>query len=268
MKTGFIFNIKKYAVHDGPGIRTTVFMQGCPLHCVWCHNPESRPKMPSNARPSEERHCLRPFYRKIPYKTAWRVSVPELLQELRKDLIFYEESGGGVTFSGGEPLVQPEFLLEVLRACKGENLHTAVDTSGYADWSDFKRILPEVDLFLFDVKILDPDLHKKFVGTSNKKILDNLERLLQEGCRIFIRIPLIPGMTDTKSNLQHIADFLKKYENIERIDLLPYNMLGIDKYQRLNKPYRSDGLRQQSENELKQLQSLFIPYGFEVNIGG
>ena len=268
MKTGYIFNIKKYAVHDGPGIRTTVFMQGCPLHCTWCHNPESRPKMSSDMNPQEEHHCLRPFYRKIPYKVAWRVSVSELLKELRKDLIFYEESGGGVTFSGGEPLVQPDFLYQLLSACKSENIHTTVDTSGYADWKHFQKILPEVDLFLFDIKILDPVHHRKFVGVSNKKILDNLDRLLNQGSRVFIRIPLIPGITDTKTNLQQIADFLKKYEEIERIDLLPYNIMGQDKYKKLNKKQNLTRLYHQSDKELKHFRSVFVSSGFEVNIGG
>ncbi|UCF63462.1 MAG: glycyl-radical enzyme activating protein [bacterium] len=224
--------------------------------------------MSPNLYPEQAQYCLRPFYRKIPYKVAWRVSISELLRELRKDLIFYEESGGGVTFSGGEPLIQPEFLHQLLLACKKENIHTAVDTSGYADWKTFQNILPDVDIFLFDIKILDPDRHKKFVGVSNKKILDNLDRLLQLGSRVIIRIPLIPGITDTETNLQQIADFLKKYEEIERIDLLPYNMMGEDKYKKLNQKQNMVRLHHQSDYELKQIQSIFVPYGFEVNIGG
>jgi len=268
MASGYIFNLKKYAVHDGPGIRTTVFMQGCPLNCWWCHNPESRPRVNSNFSTPEAHNCLRPYYRKIPYKIAWKVSVKELMRELRKDLIFYEESGGGVTFSGGEPLMQPEFLSQLLRNCKNENIHTAVDTSGYADWLLFKNILPVVDLFLFDLKIIDQTQHKKYVGVSNKKILDNLENLFKEDNKIYIRIPLIPGITDTVNNLHQIADFLKQYHKIERIDLLPFNAMGVDKYKKLNRKHKLTKFHHQSDKELKQIQAIFEPYGFDVNIGG
>lgn len=268
MTSGLIFNLKKYAVHDGPGIRTTVFMQGCPLNCWWCHNPESRKKMRSGPVLENEYNCLRPYYRKIPYQKALKVTVDEIMQELRKDLIFYEESGGGVTFSGGEPLMQPGFLQQLLWVCKTENIHTVVDTSGYAEWPLYEKILPAVDLFLFDLKILDSKQHKRYIGVPNKLIIENLQKLLKAHKEVYIRIPLIPGITDTPGNLLQIADFLKNLGNIQRIDLLPYNPMGEEKYNKLNRNLKLSNMKHQSDQELKKIQTLFKPYGFEVNVGG
>jgi len=268
MTSGYIFNLKKYAVHDGPGIRTTVFMQGCPLDCWWCHNPESRHMMRPGMVSQEKNSCLRPYYQKIPYQKALKVTVDEIMQELRKDLIFYEESGGGVTFSGGEPLMQPEFLQQLLQACKKENIHTAVDTSGYSDWQLYKQILAEVDLFLFDLKLIDQIQHKKYIGVSNNRILDNLRKLLKEDKEVHIRIPLIPGITDNQKNLHQIADYLKKLPKVQRIDLLPYNPMGEEKYNKLNRNLKLAKLKHQSERELNEIQAVFKACGFEVNIGG
>jgi pyruvate formate lyase activating enzyme len=268
MTSGFIFNLKKYAVHDGPGIRSTVFMQGCPLDCWWCHNPESRHETRSGTAVHDGTHCLRPYYQKIPYQKALKVSVKVIMEELVKDLIFYEESGGGVTFSGGEPLLQPNFLEQLLQACKNENIHTAVDTSGYANWQLYEKILPWVDLFLFDLKILDQIQHKKYIGVSNKKILENLQRLLNNDKDIHIRIPLIPGITDTQNNLLQIADYLNSLDQIQHIDLLPYNPMGEEKYPKLNQGLKLAKLKHQSDRELQEFQALFLPYGFEVTIGG
>ncbi|NOQ97616.1 MAG: glycyl-radical enzyme activating protein [Calditrichae bacterium] len=268
MTSGYIFNLKKYAVHDGPGIRTTVFMQGCPLDCWWCHNPESRQTMRPGTVVKNEYNCLRPYYRKIPYQEALKVTVDEIMRELRKDLIFYEESGGGATFSGGEPLMQPEFLHQLLQACKNENIHTAVDTSGYADWQLYKKILPAVDLFLFDLKIIDQIQHKKYIGVSNKRILENLHKLLGEDKDIYIRIPLIPGITDTQLNLHQIADYLNNLPKIKRIDLLPYNPMGEEKYNKLKRNQKLANLKHQKDRELKDIQAVFKACGFEVYIGG
>ena len=268
MTSGYIFNLKKYAVHDGPGIRTTVFMQGCPLNCWWCHNPESRELKESESVAEKKSYCLRPYYRKIPYQKALKVTVEEIMKELRKDLIFYEESGGGVTFSGGEPLMQPDFLKQLLRACNDENIHTVVDTSGYADWQLYANILPMVDLFLFDLKIIDLKQHMKYIGVSNQLIIENLQKILLENKEVYIRIPLIPGITDTKENLIQIADFLVNLPHIQRIDLLPYNAMGEEKYNKLNRKLKLSNITHQSDQELKKFQALFEPYGFEVIIGG
>ena len=268
MTSGFIFNLKKYAVHGGPGIRTTVFMQGCPLNCWWCHNPESREMKQSESVVQNKSNCLRPYYQKIPYQKALKVTVKEIMQELRKDLIFYEESGGGVTFSGGEPLMQPDFLQKLLQACKDENIHTVVDTSGYADWPLYKKILPEVDLFLYDLKIIDSRQHIKYIGISNQLIIENLRKLLEADKKVYIRIPLIPGITDTRGNLIQIADFLVSLPHIQRIDLLPYNPMGEEKYNKLNRKLKLSNIKHQSDRELKKFQALLEPYGFEVTIGG
>jgi pyruvate formate lyase activating enzyme len=268
MTSGYIFNLKKYAVHDGPGIRTTVFMQGCPLDCWWCHNPESRKKMRSGTGAQNKKNCLRPYYRKIPYQKAIKITVNEVMRELRKDLIFYEESGGGVTFSGGEPLMQPDFLLQLLKACNKENIHTVVDTSGYAEWKLYKQIIEVVDLFLFDLKIFDQIQHKKYIGVSNEKILENLEKLVAHGKPVNIRIPLIPGVTDEPKNLLQIANYLNDLPEIERIDLLPYNPMGEEKYNKLNRELKLSNLKHQSDRELKEIQAIFKNYRFEVTIGG
>jgi pyruvate formate lyase activating enzyme len=268
MTSGYIFNLKKYAVHDGPGIRTTVFMQGCPLDCWWCHNPESRERMKAGETSQLAKNCLRPYYQKIPYRKALKVTVNELMQELRKDLIFYEESGGGVTFSGGEPLMQPEFLYRLLQACKKENIHTVVDTSGFADWKFYKQILTKVDLFLFDIKIFNQVEHQKYIGVSNQKILENLEKLLKQGMQVHIRIPLIPGITDNRKNLLQIADYLSSLPAIKRVDLLPYNPMGEEKYNKLKQNLKLSNLKHQSDRELKEMKAILKPYRFEVNIGG
>jgi pyruvate formate lyase activating enzyme len=266
--SGYIFNLKKYAIHDGPGIRTTVFFQGCPMRCWWCHNPESQESLPGEKFSVVQHSCLRQFSRPIPYRTVWQVTVEELMSEIRKDLIFYEESGGGVTFSGGEPLLQLEFLKDLLRSCKVENLHTAVDTCGYASWRFFQDVQTLVDLFLFDLKFIDDQQHRRYTGVSNQTILENLQELSEMKQNIVIRIPLIPHITDTVENLEQIAGYLSQFPVIRRIDLLPYNPMGEQKYKKLNKIQKITNLKHQSRKELEEIKSLFTSRSFEVMIGG
>lgn len=238
------------------------------MQCQWCHNPESQEWLPGEQLNSEKRNCLRPFYRVIPYTSAWQVTVEDLMPEILKDRVFYEVSDGGVTFSGGEPLMQKDFLKAMLESCQLENLHTAVDTSGYASWEVFKIIIPLVDLFLYDLKFIDNQKHQDFTGVSNRIILENLEKLSNEHTTIFIRIPLIPGITDTDENLQQLANFLYQISSFRRIDLLPYNPMGEQKYQKLNKPQKLINLKTQSRKDLERMKMIFLNRNFEVTIGG
>ena len=252
---GRIFEIKRFAVHDGPGIRTTVFFKGCPLRCVWCHNPEGISNEPEIA--FLEGKCVKcgecfsacprglhetgrdgahRFQRKgctaclscvsacmpgalKPYGTE--TNVRDLLDIVRADTDFYYRSGGGVTCSGGEPLTQPDFLAAFLSGCKEAGLHTAVDTSGFAPWEAFQRILPFTDLFLYDVKHMDPLAHRKLTGQDNRLILGNLRELSARGAAIEIRMPVIPGLNDDERTIRQTAAFLKNIKTLTRIRVLP-----------------------------------------------
>jgi pyruvate formate lyase activating enzyme len=227
-----IFDIKRFAVHDGPGVRTTVFFKGCPLKCAWCHNPESISRniecMPRERRVGE---VLIADCEQVGYD----ISVDELLAEILKDRVFMEESGGGVTFSGGEPLMQPEFLLQILMRCQDAGLHTVVDTSGYASLHVLKQIAPFTNLFLYDLKLMDDNLHQRFTGVSNSIILKNFEWLLETSHQVRVRVPIVPDVTATHDNLQRIADYLSGHGfPFDKVDLLPFHTTAGHKYERLH----------------------------------
>jgi len=263
---GIIFDIKRFAVHDGPGIRTTVFMKGCPLSCQWCHNPES---MSSDI-------CTVPKTVRIGEKTftedetvGREMTVEQVMKELRKEQIFMEELGGGVTFSGGEPLQQADFLLEMLMACKAERMHTAVDTSGFTNWKMLEKVLQYTDLFLYDLKLIDDDLHKTYTGVSNKLILENLEKLLELGRNLRIRIPMIPGVTFTEENINQTFDYLSELKfSIEGVDLLPYHNIASHKYERFGMENKLGELKSIRKSDLEETKLRFEKAGFEVKIGG
>lgn len=246
--TGTIFDIKKFALFDGPGIRTTVFLSGCPLNCWWCQNPEGLLELPEKA-PSVSDQFGTNF-------KGEKVSAKFLVGEIKKDAIFYDESNGGVTFSGGEPLLQALFLKEVLAMCKQEGLHTVVDTSGYAPWPAFEMINPFVDLYLYDIKIMEDFDHIKFTGTSNELIFENLQKLLLKN-KVLIRIPLIPEITDTKKNLVQIKDFIAKNPRITSVELLPFNHYSKTKYKRFKISSRLKNLKKQTSQELEQMAFIF-----------
>lgn len=264
---GLIFDIKKFALHDGPGIRTTVFFKGCSLDCWWCHNPESIRKLPEKIMVSSNKSRYKSC-EETEELFGRELSATELLTEIKKDQLFYDESGGGVTFSGGEPLLQVKFLREVLLLCRQSGINTAIDTSGYVGNSYFGKVYDYTDLFLFDVKIIDDELHKRFTGVSNKLILDNLEWLTEKGEKVIIRIPLIPGITDTEKNLSEVASYLMKLKNIGKIDLLPYNEIAESKYKRFKKPSRLGSLKSQDEEKLNQIKSYFGNLSSEISLRG
>jgi pyruvate formate lyase activating enzyme len=264
---GIIFDIKKFALHDGPGIRTTIFFKGCSLDCWWCHNPESIRKLPEKITVNSI-HNSGKLCDETEEILGKEYSSAELLQEIKEDQVFYDESGGGVTFSGGEPLLQVKFLQEILHLCKASGINTAIDTSGYVGSSYFGKVYDHTDLFLFDLKIIDNELHEKFTGVSNKLILSNLRYLTERGEKVIIRIPLIPGITDTEKNLSEVASYLLKLKNIRKIDLLPYNEIAESKYKRFNKPPRLGKLKTQDEEKLNQIRNYFNDLGPEISIRG
>ncbi|MEE8397725.1 MAG: glycyl-radical enzyme activating protein [Desulfobacterales bacterium] len=298
---GLIFDIKKLAVHDGPGIRTTVFFKGCPLHCWWCHNPEAihpdpelvrfeakcigcgecfvvcpqhvHEALPDGTRAYHQERCLLcgkcvdVCYAEALVMEGRKVSVAELMTELRKDIPFYENSGGGITLSGGEPLFQHAFVLSLLRQCKAEGLHTVLDTSGQAPWAVFSEILPYVDLVLYDIKHMDDRKHRTHTGASNRLALENLKKLGQYGIPMEIRMPIIPGINDAEDDILAAARFLAGIKGIRRVQLLPYHKLGQSKYPRLGKDYKLPDVEPPASDHMEEIAASFQPFGINVRIG-
>ncbi len=253
-----LFDIQRGSYVDGPGIRTTVFFKGCNLDCKWCHNPESKSAdrqmlfysdkctgcgkcvsvCPNKGKKCELCGKCALFCPRDARKLCGReYGIEEVMRELLRDKCFYENSGGGVTFSGGECMLQIDFLSEILRECKTEGIHTAVDTAGNVPFSYFERILPFTDLFLYDIKAISAEKHKEGTGTDNARILENAKRL-SEKSKILFRIPVIGGFNDSETEMQRIADFLKDI-SYEKVELLPYHTLGEHKYRALGKKAES-----------------------------
>jgi pyruvate formate lyase activating enzyme len=299
--TGVIFDIKGFAIHDGPGIRTTVFLKGCPLRCWWCHNPESQSRsveimlhenrciqcgacvetcpqhaimqrgdlvITDRALCTACGTCTGVCYAEARETVGQAMTVREVMTTIERDLPFYDESGGGVTFSGGEPLSQPGFLLELLQACKAQEIHTALDTCGYARWATLDDIRPYVDLFLFDVKSMDSDWHQEVTGVPNHLILSNLRALSQHGHRIVLRLPVIPGINDEAESIRQIGAFAASLPSLERVDMLPYHHTAADKYARLDKAYRFTEARPPSEERMAEFAHILGEFGLRVKIGG
>jgi pyruvate formate lyase activating enzyme len=245
---GQIFKIQKYCLHDGPGIRTTVFFQGCPLKCRWCHNPESQSCTDKIINHSE-------IY-----------SADSIIHETEKDLIFFDQSGGGVTFSGGEPLSQPDFLFYLLDQCRKRQIHTCIDTSGHSPLDVFKGVCQKTDMILFDLKLIDNKLHKKYTGVTLKPVLDNLEFLSKENVDVIIRIPLIPGITDNKNNIDGIISLLIKLEKFKDVSLLPFHNTGEGKYETLGIKNHLKGVKPCSKIRTDQIKQKFAKNGFNITI--
>jgi len=243
---GIIFDIKRFAIHDGPGIRLTVFFKGCPLACWWCHNPEG----------------INPG---IDGDIGEEISVHRLMEEIQKEVIFFDESSGGVTFSGGEPLMQPKFLASLLERCRDRDIHTAVDTSGCVPVRIFNSVIDKADLFLYDLKIMDEVEHRKYTGDSNLNVLTNLENLAKKKKSVLIRFPLIPGITDTPANIQGIASFIRDLKSFKDVEILPFHKLAAHKYKKIKKPIRlQDGIAPPSADKIVEAAKIFNSYGLEV----
>lgn len=301
MSQGVIFDVKRYSVNDGPGIRTTVFFKGCPLRCPWCHNPEGQSFLPEvMLRPGRCvagcRECAAacppgalqptaggPLLDKLKCDLCGRCAavcpsgaieivgrqagVGELVSTIERDRVFYEESGGGVTFSGGEPLAQAAFLAELLDACRSLGLHTAVDTCGYAPPEAVRRVAGRADLFLFDLKVMSEKKHDDLTGQPNGVILENLERLVGLGCQVVVRVPLIAGLNDDEDNIGRTADFISGLGRLRDVSLLPYHAFGRDKYRGLGKKSRPDGLSAPSPERLMEIERHFTSRGFRARLG-
>jgi pyruvate formate lyase activating enzyme len=244
--TGIVFDIKRFAIHDGPGIRIAIHLKGCPLSCWWCHNPEG--------------------LRQAPQAGERGVTVAGLMAEIEKERVFIDESGGGVTFTGGEPLVQSDFLLAALAACRQADIHTAVDTCGLAAPELLDRV--QADLFLYDLKLMDDQAHRHYCGVSNRQILDNFGRLTSRGANVVVRFPVIPGITDTESNLSSMIEFLVRNGKIRQVSLLPYHQAAKAKYRRLQLENKVDEIVPPAREYLLQLQARFEQHGFLTQIGG
>lgn len=270
---GRIFDIQRFSVHDGPGIRTTVFMKGCPLRCRWCHNPEglsgelqlwfSEEKCIScgacgeRSALSDANNCPSGALTVC----GRDITAEEAFAEVLKDRIFYAD-GGGLTVSGGECLCRVDFVCELLSMAKEQGIHTAVDTSGYVPWESFERILDLCDLYLYDVKCISPSLHKEFTGVDNALIIENLKRLSALGKDICVRIPVIPDFNDNEGEMTAIADMLRELGTVREITLMPYHTLGASKYKALGLEYGFDTSKRISDGQMSVFADIFKTRGF------
>ena len=299
-----ITSIQKYSIHDGDGIRTTVFFKGCPLSCVWCHNPETQRygkdvmydkerctgcqsclnACPQHAIHAEEDKvvtdinlcdrcgtCLNYCVRNLREIAGKEYTVDELVKELKKDEMFYEESGGGVTLSGGEVMTSDmDFVEALVKKLHHMGISVTIDTCGFAPYDNFRRILPYVDTFLYDVKVLDSEVHKKYIGVDNELILQNLEQLSRDGARIYIRIPTVKEVNGTKEQMQEIIAYLdEKKIHTAQVNLLPYHNTGAGKYGKLGQEYDGSQLHAPSSDEMNEFVNLFKEAGYQnTKIGG
>jgi pyruvate formate lyase activating enzyme len=264
MVKGLIYSIKRYSIHDGPGIRQTIFFKGCPLDCWWCHNPESQDTkieysikhLMLDGQSFDKTEIIGNY-----------MSIDEVMSEIVKDSIFYDESGGGVTFSGGEPLMQHQFLAKILIECRKHGIHTTVDTSGYASIGIIEQIANLCDLILYDLKHIENDAHIKYTGVSNAPILNNLKWLDQNRKNVIIRFPVIPQVNDNSNNVDKLFDFLKQLRYIAKIALLPYHTIAAHKYQQLNKQNKMEGINALKAEDMHDIKLKLEDIGFEVSIG-
>jgi len=260
-----IFDIKHYAIHDGPGIRQTIFFKGCPLSCWWCHNPESRSSEVIDLQREEvvgdKQFC-------VTETIGRKYSIDEVLMEIEKDIVFFEESGGGITLSGGEPLKQYDFALELLKKCKKREIHTCVDTTGNVSGEKLNEIAKFTDIFLYDIKHVDDKQHIKYAGVSNKQIISNLKMLDEMGKDIWIRIPLIPNINDDESEILRLLELLSGLKNRYPIQLLPFHKIGNQKYEKFGIKYHMSDTNEPDEEHNERILKMFHDAGHTASIGG
>jgi pyruvate formate lyase activating enzyme len=301
LKTGKVFDIQKFSLHDGPGIRTTVFFKGCPLNCWWCHNPESQAfglEMMFQAKrcircgaceavcthgaisqngdlvsTNEEActlcgACVESCYAEAREIVGQEMTVAQVMAEIERDVIFYDESSGGVTFSGGEPLLQGDFLCSLLKACKDREIHTTLDTCGFAAWETLDRTRGFVDLFLYDLKLMDDAKHRELTGVPNDLILNNLRMLSDRGHNIILRLPIIPGVNDDEKNIRQTGEFATTSLGLNQVDILPYHHTAADKYSRLKRAYELSKIRPPSNDDVAKIAQILRGFGLQVRIGG
>ncbi len=302
MSKPLVFDIKRYAINDGPGIRIAVFLKGCNLNCAWCHNPESisaeAERMYSSSRCIKCGTCVAACPEKAitlipegiitdmalckmhgkcagvcPTKaieiSGREISSAEIMQEIEKERPFFDQSGGGVTFSGGEPLLHHKFLIRLLKECGKLGIHRAVDTAGSVKTDIILQVAEHTDLFLYDLKFMDPEKHRKWTGVTNEKILENLKALADTGAKIIIRIPLIGGVNDDAENIETTARFVAGLSGVKKeVNLLPYHKIAQTKYQKLGRPEDFQLLKEPSREIQLQAISIFQKYGLMATIGG
>lgn len=297
---GTIFDIKRYAINDGPGIRTTIFFKGCPMSCLWCHNPESIHSNPQKIYEQDRcigcLECIDVCPEKAIFLTdqgmntdkscvrcgkcaqicpseaiqiaGRRVNIEDIMQIIEKDILFYDESKGGVTFSGGEPLMQADFLCELLDACEYLDIHRTVDTSGYAPLQVFKKIIKKTDLLLFDLKMIDDKKHKKFTGVSNESIIKNLKLAAEKQVDTIIRIPVIPGINTDDENIEKTGCIVSSLPNVLSICLLPYHDSAKGKYRRFAMKYSLPKVITPNIFQMESFAEKLKSFNLKVNIGG
>jgi pyruvate formate lyase activating enzyme len=301
-QTGCVFNIQRYSLHDGPGIRTTVFLKGCPLRCLWCCNPESQSLEPQilfadercircgacieaclegaivvgadgTRRVEAEKctlcgACIEGCYAGALEQVGRLMTVREVMAEVEADIPFYDQSGGGVTLSGGEPTTQGDFGLRLLQGCKALAIHTAIESCGHVAWSTWEAMLPHLDLILYDLKETDPERHRRWTGASNELVLENLRRLATSGKEVIVRRPVIPGYNDGVEMIHDLGRFARELGTVEEIDLLPYHRLGQGKYERLGQAHALGDQPSLERRDVSGLREILLSYGFRVKIGG
>lgn len=296
MTTALVFNIQRYSLHDGPGIRTTIFLKGCPLECWWCHNPESqRPKpeilvlenrcihcdrcaavcaLGSATHDIEQRTqlcdtcacCVEACPTEARQLVGRAMTTDQILQEIARDQMFYEQSGGGVTFSGGEPLLRFHLLQELLARCRDRDFHTAIDTCGYVPWDHLAAIAPITGLFLYDLKHMDDARHREVTGVSNVRILENLRELAEIHPHIWIRVPLIPGINDSPENLEATARFIAELPGQHPVNLLPYHATGRYKFARVAMPFRMENTEPPTREQVETAAGIFRRHGLALTV--
>ncbi|MFO7997000.1 MAG: glycyl-radical enzyme activating protein [Dehalococcoidia bacterium] len=297
-----VFDIQKYSIHDGPGIRTLVFLKGCPQRCLWCSNPEGQSGAPElvfyAARCRRLNRCVQAcpahaislegeslFVNKdlcdlcgecvaACYAGAWKifgktVDVEYLVREIEKDALFYRNSGGGITFGGGEPLLWPDFLNEASQECRRRGIHVAVETAGHVPWRSYEKVIGVVDLIMYDIKHMDSEVHEQVCGVANELILANIESLSKQEVDIIIRVPIIPGITDSKDNIRETARFVASLNgSIIGVEILPYHEFGIGKYAILGRKYELEDLEVPGQGHMEEIKGEMEAYGLSVKIGG